>query len=843
MSTLATGDAFAATLDTLKQTLQSFGPMVPTVDAVTTLITDTDTLLNDIGSLISAADDIDDALMALGEVLEFLEPIPIVGEVAGLMSTGIETVSEAFKDALTTAKEINTETIQPVAKTLGDVQAGLSDFRTVVVDVSQKIPGYINTIEILSYLSQIAAPLAPVLVGTEASDKLLALMNTFNSVQQDLGHALNALNPVIAAAQTAVHDLSGVLSSIQQAVGGGVGSALTDIKSAADALAPLNSGFHRMEEAIKPLAWVLDALACIFDKILKPVIDLIMQATGLDTLVQSAETAIFNKLGIGPIMDAAKSGINQPGISQAGDATGSAQGDKSHRLWDAAETALGQYRSGQDGGTKAAILGLISAITNTPIDPNKPSVAPPFPVATPAITPAAPATNGGPGASAAFYLSRPLAQVDSRVLMALKSPAVRPHTLSLAALAIAQGASPNLLPPVDPSVWPNTAAFITSCGTLVTNLDALAPAATKLEGALLSFTASLALPATFAQQVNDLSQLLADAVHILDFLATLNVGFVTALVKPFDDVARDQNGKMGAVTNALPALQAALAALEAASQSVVRSVPQTVVVDQAIHRVEGWSMSMNQLIQLVEQGKAEDARQGGKQTAQIAAFAAKLEGIATAVSVKLANMAAEAQTLATAINGIQGGIDTYAIQMDSITSHSTLLSNKALPVAGQAVHILGIVNSIVDPLAGLLQSQNCVDAGSPMKSYAADGRDAINSVGQAAATAQPQAFEDFAENLAESVLPLTDLAAAVQAASASISTTSVQAFQSHSNNLETGLANLALELTQSASYTATIQTRQGGTQTITVSNALFTQDLLTEAKQIVSALAPQATPA
>jgi hypothetical protein len=121
-----------------------------------------------------------------------------------------------------------------------------------------------------------------------------------------------------------------------------------------------------------------------------------------------------------------------------------------------------------------------------------------------------------------------------------------------------------------------------------------------------------------------------------------------------------------------------------------------------------------------------------------------------------------------------------------------------------------------------------------MKFFAATAISTINQVGKDAATAQPGAFLQFAEGLAEQVLPLTQLAADIQTASLTITNNTVDAFDKQSANLVNGLKQLNDALQQSKSYTVTIQTRQGGTKTITVNNDLMNQELLDEANNIVN---------
>ena len=164
------GDPFTKVLSDLSRTLTDFAPLVKPIDAIDTLLTDIDSLLKMVGDLITAFEGVDTLVELLGGALDFLTPIPIVGEIADVMSGLIETGAEALDDVLALAKSINSDVIKPVMKVLEEIVTGLGDARAVVVDLSQKVPGYINTIEILHYLSEIGTPIVKVELWQKMGD-------------------------------------------------------------------------------------------------------------------------------------------------------------------------------------------------------------------------------------------------------------------------------------------------------------------------------------------------------------------------------------------------------------------------------------------------------------------------------------------------------------------------------------------------------------------------------------------------------------------------------------------------------------------------------------------------
>lgn len=839
------GDPFADTLADLGSTLTKFSPLVKPIDAINTMLTDIDDMLKAVGDLIISFQGIDGLIELVGEALEFLSAIPIVGEIADLFASLIEGFATTFQDILTTAQQLDTDVIKPVINVLSDIVSGLGDARAVVVDLSQKVPGYINTIEILHYLSEIATPIVGVLTGTKPGQDLSAVLQTFQTVQQDVGKALAFFDPAILAVGTGITALMDVFNAITAAFGTAGRDALAAVEAAANALKPISDGFNNMVNAIAPLKWVLDALACIFNTILKPVIDLILEATGLKSLVDEAAQAVFQKLGIGPVLNSANTNLGNGQISAASAKLGPSQGAGTSSLWDATETALGQYRSGDSSATKTAILTVISAITQTPIDPTIPSRAPPFPPDLPNLAPAPSSTAAL--MSGALFVPRPVRRMNMRALARMQEAPTRhvAHSMLLAVPALTTA-----LPKVDSKDWPNCAALIADIDILVAQLDQLSPEAAALEHALSGMDAALQLPASFGHQVTDMQDLLSDAVHILTVLDGFNVGFLKTIVKPFETVANDQNTKMGLVTAALPQLTLAISNLDIATKAIMAAFPNASLVETTLSRVEGWRMSLGQTVAMVRAARIKDAAKGNANTAQIDALATQIEASAAELHTRLKAISGHCTQIATAVAAAQGGITAFTGVLTGLTDHSQLLSDKALPAADQAVHVLGIVNSIMDPLSGLFDLTNaqtagtvramqdgggCIDGDSAFKMFGATAIAAIQDLATSNTNA-PQTFEQFAVDLAEQAMPLTEMASFVNTAATSLSTNAVAVFQSQATALASSLQGLAAELVETKTYSCTIPTVSGKTQQITVQNDIVDGSMVTQAQALLTAL-------
>ena len=106
MPLLAKTGTFDAAIDRLSKTLTDVQPLATSINDITTIVSDVDSVLASVDDLIAFANEIDNAIIALGEALEFLAPVPIVGEVAETFSGGLQTLGEVFKDAVSTANQM-----------------------------------------------------------------------------------------------------------------------------------------------------------------------------------------------------------------------------------------------------------------------------------------------------------------------------------------------------------------------------------------------------------------------------------------------------------------------------------------------------------------------------------------------------------------------------------------------------------------------------------------------------------------------------------------------------------------------------------------------------------------
>lgn len=856
-------EVFNSTLQNLKSTTAQVGKLQAPITSIQSLVQDVDTLLADIVDILNFAEEVDSIIEVVAEALNFLDAVPIVGEIAGIMAEVIETIADAFQEALETMQELKSSIISPVQDVLKDMKIGLTDIRKVVVDISQKVPGYVNTVEILLYLSQIASPIAKILEDTNtpggAATRLDAVLTAFNKVGTDVGDAIGALSPVLTVIEDAVKVLVDLFDAITgQNAGSQAQNQKSDSTNAHGNAQNTGDGFSRMQNAIKPVAWILDAILCIFKEILEPIINAILEATGLKAAVDAAAEAIFCKLGVSPqnpvltnMSKQTTGSTNASGISSNGAHVNGAQGAATQHLWAAAASALGDYRNGASAG-KDAIFALISAITGTPVNPKSPIVAPDWPNE-PKLTP-----TPGPQVTAGqiLLMQERVPEIHASVRRMLAGRVAAPADLPMTKSFLTTPQFKALdLPQINATQFPNCSSLVATIGSLITDLETLAVDGVSFQAAMVDLSTSLELPATYDTQVKTLATDLSEAETILEFLLSLNIGFVSDLVNPIEAIAKSQSADAAILVTQVPKLGTAVTALEEASAHVVSALPSMPLLEKTIREFDGWALGVHQLTQLVRHARVIDKNQGGGNSAQIDALVVDIETSADALNKRIAAIDTETKSLAGAISAMQQGLTVYATQLKSVSDHSNLLSDHALPYAQQAAHALGVVDSIIQPLSGLLVDLNCTDGTNLMKLGGKIAVDTMTKAAQAAATPPSGTFETLAENLAQKMLPLDQMAAAVQTAASDITQTTVAAFTNNSQALVTGLTNLDQQLANSKSYSTKTPTRDGkyttvekvngvykvvtveaSTVTQTVGNDLIDSELLTKVQTLIKAL-------
>lgn len=271
--------------------LNNVGDKLQTVHMVVSKIEETSKHLN---TCISAVKN-------LSKGATFLSMVPLVGGFIGALSKVLKTVEgslNAVQNALNDIKKAAKELEKTVNVANNGVQSTI-DFNNKLVVC---LPKFVKTIKVLDYMLQIADCVVPVAMGTSLSGKLEEIRNKIEKIEN------SAIQP-IDDMRKSFDELNSVLESIKQecveieAKTADIKTVIDSIKKISDILSPIGNAFQKIINAITPIKWVLKAAECLINKVLKPVIDAILKATGLQRLIDGIETKIIACLGFDQIID------------------------------------------------------------------------------------------------------------------------------------------------------------------------------------------------------------------------------------------------------------------------------------------------------------------------------------------------------------------------------------------------------------------------------------------------------------------------------------------------------------------------------------------------------------
>jgi hypothetical protein len=710
-------DPFVAVLDSLSKATSSVDGLEGPIADVQEISSVVDGVLDDLDRLPPLLAGIDEMLAGLRGVLVLLDAVPVVDALAAVCTEAVTTAQELLAEVTESFAEVDESVIKPCKVAFDDLNAGLTEAHDVVHAIGTTIPGYINTVEILHFMAEIAAPLTEILKGSPPAEDLGALLQKLNSLQEQVGEALHPLTGFLDGLTSVVQAINHALGTVFQQMQTTMQTVEQDLQSVEDAFSPVVDAFNAVADAIKPVRWALDAISWIFDAVVQPVLDSFLQNTGLKALLDGLESTIEEKIGIKPILDLVKSNLTAgaAGSWQMQGGTGAAASGRSD--WDTLSGVLKQYNTRDSCSLKTDIDLLISALAGTAIDPNKPAVIPDWPDQPAVQVPDPQPTARSVGAAGnTSTLDIPLQQV-------LRGQQLTRGFLSLAAIPSQSPPTPR---PDVPGVLAKTAApggppSLDALKALATqarsDLAATATLGTSLVADLRSYDAARTLPGTFGESMRDLSDLLNDSVQVLDFLEQF--GFLTAFI---EDLKAPLGAQASAITGILTgcgALAQSGQGMDGMIQQVIQAVPSASVFSAALDYMDAVALGAASLSSAMAQARALDARLNNAHKADLDGLENQLDASAAAVSRQTNEVESLARAAVAAGSTVHTLLQAYAAALGTLSGHASVISLDAVPNLSKGVHLLNIVASILDPLSGLLQKLDCLNGDDPVKAGAA----------------------------------------------------------------------------------------------------------------------------
>ena len=818
---------FLEVLNNLDDAAKKISALVHPVTTLQTLVHDADSFVQDVDSLFKGVDEACQAMTGVRDVCYLLDPIPVIGEVSSIAGSVLGDVLDVANPIRNRLHPIRVDVVEKGGSFLKKADHGLTTVRNATVTMTQKVPDATNTIAILDCMARIAEPLAEVLSGDEVADRLNKILKTYETIRDDVSTVLLPVTEVIDVIATVIKDLADVLDDILNTVMNAIGGAVNVVRSIASVLHPIGSALDAVKSAIKPIEWVLDAVECIIDTILKPVINAILEATGLKTLINSMEKALMDKLGLTGLIDKIEKSFHLDAIQQSSatlnpDASDGAPHTISNG-WSNLSGALGKYatKDKKSDGPGFAVSELYTAITNTALDPDKPASIPDWPDPPKLHKPDGDANNQQENTflMAGMVLSAASAHPKRRkpfeALNNLQQLAEKPHLLK----APAKQARLQIQHPftLHAERWSNLDSLDSQIDKTCQRLNGLTDKVQLVAQKLVYLQGSLQVPSTFHAQIVDLKIFLSTGRDLLMFLAGIDL--FKDVLSPLAGILQTQVVACHDVDRDAPLLIQAVASIETAVGPALTHMPTDQLLAQATHKMQGWKLGAATLAKTMDVGH--DLATDTSHTEELHGYGANVNTRFKAVGDIATKIFTVADGLSNSLDAMSDALDGYAKALLPISEHDTLISEKALPQADKAARILGTIDSIFDPLSTLLQRTHCVDGNSMLKLGANDAIDALKQVADSDSSSPLKLTINLLEALADKALPLGRLHTEMGEATQTLSSSIITAVQGAAKDIGSNMDHLKVLLHETQTFTFT--DAQGKTQT--VSNQFVSGDM------------------
>lgn len=811
-------DPFAAVLQSLKESARDVDALLDPLQTVEDVVSTVDLALVNVSKIPSILQTIDGVMVGIGGILKVLAAVPIVDVVATACQGVMTTAQSLLKQAKIMADEINRALIKPCRTIFEDLEKGIGKALTVVTTISQTIPNYINTIQILIYMEAVARPLVKVLKGTESEESLNKLLDEFDAVKKA---ATRALDPVAEF----LHDLDSAMQAIIHALG----DEYEKIKSTAESVAadldwveskfrPLENGFNKVLHAIAPVKWALDAIQWVFDHVFQPVVREILKKTHLDSQVGRVRETIEEKLGIKSIVNLLTQNVDASTSVLWQQAAGSQSAQSGAFNWAALVDILKAYDTRDSESTKRSILMLVNAIAGTAIDPEKPARVPDWP-----RVPDFQEVASQPAAGllrAALARNRRAARID-RAFAALQGmgrpandgvPSAAPRFMAMSLPQIADARLPAGLD--------NVARLQQQGVAAVQALKDMDQVAETLVAGLGQFDAARQLPGDFHTQMQDFADLFENAEKLLSFLE--GFGVLASILKQLDEPLKRHGEQASSIEASVKRLVDASQQVDATIQAVEKAVPGVETFTDAFQFIDAAATGSASLARLIDQAEVLDAQLDGKFSGRIADLAGRVNTAAGAVLEQLDQVTNAARAALDDARAINAYLAQYGSHFVQLGADSKIVGDTALPKLTNGVHYFGVFVSILDPLSCLLQQLECVSGSNPLKAGAAGAVELIRQAADAGIQSQSRWVGEAFDFVIDQTVPMKVINADVDAINTFVADRRTS-FAASVSAMEKHLGQLASAMQARASYVL------DGTK---IENVLVDQDFADTAAQL-----------
>jgi len=333
----------------------------------------------------SALDTMTFASRTFQECLGILEAIPFVGGVAGALQTGMSMLTTFLKTTRSSFDKIEKDLIAPCKKVFDKLKKGLSKIASLLNIISKDIPNYINTMNMLSCLLDIGEPLIGILKNPSdpSAETPASRLEVFLQVLRRLKDSvLQIIEPSlgwIASIAEILKPLKEIFSSTVTNIAKSVKDFTQKVQGVVqDVLNPIISAVNAIKEAVAPVKWVLDAVKCVMEKILQPIIDKVLEWTGIRSLLDRVLRGILDSLGLGDLFNMIESFNKAQEENKWGDTFAEEAADHKTNNWLQLANLLKDYNTRDNPDMKSKLFDLLKLVCGCPLDPDAlPPMIPP----------------------------------------------------------------------------------------------------------------------------------------------------------------------------------------------------------------------------------------------------------------------------------------------------------------------------------------------------------------------------------------------------------------------------------------------------------------------------------
>lgn len=332
-------------------------------------------IVNTVFKLIHDVDICCKAISTLKKIASSLSGVPFIGSIASVICKILEVALTSANAIHLTLRELD-KVLKNVDKLLKKAYGGLDELTKCNKMVHDHIPEFTRTLQIIDYIIQMAKIVEPIVIGEDIKKRLNTLLSHLENIEKVASIPINELNNFLEEISSIISSVKNECDNVKEKTKG-LTNAVTNIGKAVSILKPIGDALNSVINTIAPIKWVLDAVECLINKILKPVIDAILKATGLQRLIDILSEQLMKLLGIDFIVGILKDQFSEKLLDQL-----SAISDSFNNMtskWKTFSDSLEDFSPLKSIDMKAKVKDLLLTVFNGVVDPSKPSPIPDWP--------------------------------------------------------------------------------------------------------------------------------------------------------------------------------------------------------------------------------------------------------------------------------------------------------------------------------------------------------------------------------------------------------------------------------------------------------------------------------